>query len=59
MLKTRINKIIHIFLLKRGRMIALSLALIVGVSLILVSCTPKTQGSTSTDHDVSTTIPDN
>ncbi|MGI6506922.1 MAG: M56 family metallopeptidase [Saccharofermentanales bacterium] len=59
MLKTRINKIIHGPLLKRGRMIALSLALIVGVSLILVSCTPKTQGSTSTDHDVSTTIPDN
>ncbi len=59
MLKTRIRKIIHSSLLKRGRTIALGLALIMAVSLIVVSCTPKTPDSTSTDHDVSTTLPDN
>ncbi len=58
-LKTRINKIIHGPRLKRGRTIALSLALMMAISLIVVSCSPKTQGSTSTGRDVSITTPDN
>lgn len=59
MLKSRIHKIVHNPLLKRGRTIALSLALIMVVSLIVVSCNPEIQDSTSASQDVSTITPSN
>ncbi len=59
MLKTRIHKIICSPLHKRGRTIAIGLALIMSMSLIAVSCISQTPESTKTDPDASTTLSGN